>query len=200
MGCLSKIIKSVILCFALIGFVSLGGGDFIKTKWSEHVTKHSQSIEEKASKIGDFSKIGEEYELSKSVGLFGYNGVIAEHNSSGQKMVIFESKKGNDIITEDDIRNNKVEEKINNLSKKFKYSAIKIEDLKLGTKGTMSAYGKTVPYVRFSAKIKKVPFGDMDGIISAYDAEGDSRLLISVNEKNKYSQIIAQEFFKNVKK
>lgn len=200
MGCLTKIIKAVILCFAFIGFVSIGGDDFVKSVWNKYITHNVANVEKRASKIGDFSEIGEEFEISKSASLFGYNGVLAEHKSSKQKMIILDAKKGTDILTAEDIKNDKVEEKITKLSKKFKPSALRIQDLKLGSKGTMSAYGKSVPYVKFSAKISKMPFGDVDGIISAYEDDGNNKLLISVNERNKYSQIVAQEFFKKVKK
>lgn len=200
MGCLKKIIQSIILCLAFIGFMSIGGGDFVKTKFDEFLSKQSTNVEKKASEIGDFSNISDEFEISQTASLFKYNGVIAEHKSSGQKMVIFESKNGSDLITADDIINNRTEEKINNLTTKFKYSAIKIQDLKLGSKGELNAYGKNNPYVKFSAKISKIPIGDIEGIISAYEDEDKNKLLISVNEKNKYSQIVAQEFFKKVKK
>ena len=153
MGCLKKIIQSIILCFALIGFVSIGGGDFIKTKWQDFNQNHTKNVEKKASKLGDFSKISDEFEISQSVSLFGYNGIIAEHKSSGQKMAILESKKGNDIITADDINNNRTEEKIEKITKKFRYSAIKIQEIKYGDKGHMTVYGKSVPYIKFSAKI-----------------------------------------------
>ena len=199
MGCLKKIFQSVILCFAFIGFLSVGGGDFVKTKWNEFRANHSEKVNVKASKLGDFSKIGEEFEISQSASLFGYNGVIAEHKSSGQKMVIVDTKE-NVLVSQADINNNQVDDKINALTKKFKYSAIKVENLKMGSKGNMNVYGKTVPYVKFSAKISKIPLGEIDGMISAYKEDNQNKLLIALNQKDKYSQLIAQEFFKNVQK
>ena len=57
-----------------------------------------------------------------------------------------------------------------------------------------------VPYVKFEARVKKLPVGDVAGIISVVkDSKGDDRLLLSVSEKDKYSQLIADEFFKNIK-
>jgi len=199
MGCLKKIFQSIILCFAIIGFISVGGNDFIKTKMEAFKIKHPDKTIEKANKIADFSGIGEEFEISKTASLFGYNGVIAEHRASGQKMILLDSK-GNDIITPEDIESNEVDKKIEKLTKKFKYSAIKISDLEMGSKGTLVAFGKSIPFVKFRAKITKLPFGDIDGMIASYKTEDDNKLLISVNEKDKYSQLITQEFFKKVKK
>ena len=64
----------------------------------------------------------------------------------------------------------------------------------------MVSYGKTIPYVRFNAKISKLPIGDVSGIISVAETkDGENRLLISANEKSKFSQLIADEFFKKIK-
>jgi hypothetical protein len=197
MGCLKKLINSIILFLAIVGFVSIGGNDFVQKVWKDYKIHHSESVEKKATKFGDFSKIGDEFEISKAASLFGYKGVVAEHKSSGQKMMILDTK-NNDLITSDDIKNDKVEQKIEQLTKKFR--AVKIQDLKIGNKGTMVVYGKSVPYVKFSAKISKVPFGEVDGMISSYSTENEHRLLVSINEKNKYSQLISQEFYKNIKK
>lgn len=198
-GCLKKIIKSIILCLAVIGFISIGGKDFVMTKWNEYQSFQHKNAETKATKIGDFSHIGDEFEISKSASMFGYNGVIAEHKASGQKMVILDTHK-KELITPEDINNNQVDKKFEQLTKKFRYSAIKIQDLKMGSKGTITMFGKTVPYVKFSAKVTKMPFGEVDGMVSSYKDGEENLLLISVNEKNKYSQLISQEFYKKIKK
>ncbi len=64
----------------------------------------------------------------------------------------------------------------------------------------MKAFGHKVPYVRFSAKVNKLPIGTVGGIISAVDLDnGESRMLVALNENKKYSQLITEEFFKKVK-
>jgi len=64
----------------------------------------------------------------------------------------------------------------------------------------MYAYGREIPYVRFNAKVTKLPISDITGTIGILnDKPKDQRLLISVNEKNRYSQLITDEFYKNVK-
>ena len=105
-----------------------------------------------------------------------------------------------DILTVEDIKSENVEEKLYKAISKIKYQAVSVEDLKVTKHGTMHSYGKEVPYVKFEARIKKLPIGDVGGIISVAETkDGESRLLISANEKSKYSQLISDEFFKKIK-
>ena len=104
------------------------------------------------------------------------------------------------ILTENDIKSDNVEEKLYKAVSKIKYQAVSVDDLKVTKHGTMHSYGKEVPYVKFEARVKKLPIGDVGGIISVAETkDGKPRLLISANEKNKYSQLISDEFFKKVK-
>ena len=64
----------------------------------------------------------------------------------------------------------------------------------------MTSYGQEIPYVKFKAKLKKLPIGEISGIISVVeDEKGNDKILVSANEKNKYSQLITNEFFKEIK-
>jgi hypothetical protein len=64
----------------------------------------------------------------------------------------------------------------------------------------MKSYGQTVPYVKFRAKLKKLPIGEIGGVISVVEDEnGNDKILVSANDNNKYSQLITNEFFKAVK-
>ena len=72
--------------------------------------------------------------------------------------------------------------------------------MRVTKRGTISSYGKEVPYVKFEAKVKKLPIGDIAGMVSVAETKsGEPRLLISANEKSKYSQLISDEFFKKIK-
>ena len=154
---------------------------------------------DRASKLGDFSALSDEFEIDKAASAFGYKGVLAEHNASGQKMLIIDSGK-KPILTEDDFENDRVDEKINALIRKFKYQSLQVDDFTITKKGTMHAYGEKVPYVKFTAKVNKLPLGIVGGIISAIDiSPEESRMLISLNENKKYSQLITNEFFSKVK-
>ncbi len=199
MGCLKNILKSIILVFAVIGFVSIGGKDFFVKKWDELMHPPQDIMLERARKIGDFSNIGDEYEIDKAASALGYNGVLAEHRASGQKMIVIDTGK-KPLLTVKDFSNDLVEDKLLDLTKKFKYSVINVKDLKVTKKGKIKTFDQKVPYVRFSAKISKIPSGEIEGIIAAVDTKsGQSRVIVSANEKGKYSQLIAQDFFRSIK-
>lgn len=199
MGCLKNIFKAVIIVLAIIGFMSLGGKDYVIKTWNDYFNPPQDVMLERAKKVGNFSHIGDEFEIDKATSALGYNGVLAEHKSTGQKMIIVDSGK-KPLLTPQDFKENKVEEKLQDLTQKFKYSVVNVQDLKVTKKGHIKAFGQSAPYVRFSATISKVPGGEVEGIISAVKTKsGETRVMVSANEKNKYSQLIAQDFFKNVK-
>jgi hypothetical protein len=199
MGCLKNIFKAIILVLAIIGFISIGGKDYFVKVWTDFVNPPKDVMLERAKKVGDFSQIGDEFEIDKAASALGYNGVLAEHKTSGQKMVVIDSGKKPLLIPED-FSQDLIEKKLQGLTQKFKYSAINIQDLKITKKGKIRTFGKMVPYAKFTAKISKIPNGDIEGIISSVETDsGENRIVISVNENNKYSQLITEEFFRNVK-
>ena len=199
MGFIKNILRAIILTLAAVGFLALGGKDLIVSLVGNYFNPPKDVVMERAQKVGDFSKINDEFEIEKAAGIMGYNAVVAEHRASGQKMLVVDSgdKK---ILTADDIKSDNVEEKLHKAISKIKYQAISVDDLKVTKHGTMNSYGKEVPYVRFEARVKKLPIGDIGGIISvASTKDGEERILISANEKNKYSQLISDEFFRKIK-
>lgn len=199
MGCLKNLIRAVILTLAVVGFLSLGGKEWVMKYASQWFNPSQETMLERAKKVGDFSAINEEFELEKATGMFGYNGVAAEHKASGQKFIIIDSNK-KPLLTKEDLVSDGIEDKLKSVISKVKYQAIAVEDLQVTKRGTMVSYGKTIPYVRFNAKISKLPIGDVSGIISVAETkDGENRLLISANEKSKFSQLIADEFFKKIK-
>ena len=199
MGCLKNILRAIILTLAVVGFMALGGKELVSGLINNYFNPPKDTMLERAQKVGDFSKINDEFEIERAAGIMGYNAVVAEHKASGQKMFVVDS--GNkDILTAEDIKSENVEEKLYKAISKIKYQAVSVEDLKVTKHGTMHSYGKEVPYVKFEARIKKLPIGDVGGIISVAETkDGESRLLISANEKSKYSQLISDEFFKKIK-
>ena len=199
MGFIKNILRAIILTLAAVGFLALGGKDLIVSLVGNYFNPPKDVVMERAQKVGDFSKINDEFEIEKAAGIMGYNAVVAEHRASGQKMLVVDSgdKK---ILTADDIKSDNVEEKLHKAISKIKYQAISVDDLKVTKHGTMNSYGKEVPYVKFEARVKKLPIGDIGGIISvASTKDGEERILISANEKSKYSQLISDEFFKKIK-
>ncbi len=199
MGCLKNVTRSVFLTLAIVGFMALGGQNWIKYQFKNFINPSKDVVLERAQKIGDFSKINKEFEIEKAAGVLGYNAVLAEHKASGQKMVVVDSGKKT-ILSTDDIKAPDAETRIKTAISKIKYQSAAIEEFAITEKGTMKSYGKEIPYVKFSAKMKKLPVGEISGIISVVkDEQGNDKILISANEKDRYSQLITNEFFKEIK-
>ena len=81
MGCLKFIIKVAIVVLAIIGFKSLGGWDWVVKNWHPFEKPSQETLIEKSKDVADFSKIPDEYEISKSANVLGYRAVLAEHLS-----------------------------------------------------------------------------------------------------------------------
>ena len=199
MGCLKKIFKAAILALAIVGFLSIGGKEWVSNLIDKYLHISNENIMQKAQKVGDFSQINEEYQLEKATGMLGYNGVLAEHKATGQKMVVVDAN-NKPLLTREDIVSGNIEPKLKSSLGKIKYQAIGIEDFSVTKHGQMYSFGNTVPYVRFKAKISRFPVGEVGGVIAvAKNKDGEDRILVSANENSKYSQLLAEEFFKNVK-
>ena len=199
MGCLKNILRAIILTLAVVGFLSLGGKEFVGGLINNYFNPSKDTMLERAKKVGDFSHINDEFEIEKAAGIMGYNAVVAEHKASGQKMFVVDSG-SKPLLTSDDIKSDNVEEKLQKALSKVKYQSISVDELRVTKHGTMHSYGKDVPYVKFEARIKKLPIGSVGGIVSVADTNDEGRrLLISLNEKNKYSQLISEEFFRKIK-
>ena len=199
MGCIKKILQIIILSLALIGFISIGGKEWVIDLYHKYVDSSKESVMERASKIGDFSGLSEEYSIDRAASAFGYQGVLAEHEATGQKLIIVDTNK-KPILTQADFKNGTVNEKMQSFLKKLKYQSLQVDDFKIIKQGTMTAYNQKVPFVRFTAKINKLPIGQVGGILSVVETDSDkSKMLIAVNENKKYSQLITDEFFKKVK-
>lgn len=199
MGCLKNIFKAVILVLAVIGFMSLGGKDWVIKTWNNFFNPPQDVMVQRAKEIGDFSRIGDEYEIDKAASAFGYKGVLAEHKASGQKMIVVDTG-SKPLLTPQDFKDKSVDKKLDVLVEKFKYQYVNIKDLKITKRGYIKSFGQKTPFVRFEATATKLPVDKIQGIVAAVEtSSGKTRILVSVNEKDKYSQLIAQDFFKNVK-
>lgn len=199
MGCLRNILRAIIITLAAVGFMSLGGKELVTKYIGNWLNPPQDVMLERAKKVGDFSQISEEFELERAAGIMGYNAVVAEHRASGQKFFVVDAN-DKDILTKEDLQSDNVEEKLKEAVSKIKYQSVTFDELKVTKHGTLNSYGTNSPYVKFDAKVKKLPVGEISGIISAVDtASGEKRLLVALNEKDKYSQLISDEFFKKIK-
>ena len=192
------IFNAILLVLAIIGFNAIGGRKYVEMAKTQITTFIQERAEESAKKFGNFSNLHEEFEIDSTVNLFGYRAVIAEHNVSGQKMCIVDSKK-KPLLTQDDIKGDNLEKQLQQLADKFKYQAVSFHEINVVSKGFINVYGKNVPYAKFEAKANKLPFSDLAGMIaSVTTTDGSEKLVLSVSEKKKYSQLIAEEFFRSI--
>ena len=192
------IFNAFIIVLAIIGFNAIGGQKYIemaKDTVGNFIARHNF---ENAKKIGDFSKLNEEFQLDNTMSLMGYKAVIAEHKASGQKMVILDSGK-KVLLTQEEINSPEIDKKLKNLSEKFKYQGAKVQDIKVTNRGRIDVYGQSVPYAKFDARITKLPVSDVSGIIAVVKTSDNSeKLTVALNEKKKYSQLITNEFYRGV--
>ncbi len=125
MGCLKNVTRSIFLTVITAGFLALGSNDFVRRQIMNFINPSHDIVLERAQKIGDFSKINEEFEIEKATGILGYNAVLAEHKASGQKMVVVDSGKKT-IITQEDIKSPDVEKQLRDAFSNFKYQSMAI--------------------------------------------------------------------------
>ena len=202
MGCLKFIIKVLVVVLAIIGFKSLGGWDFIKEKLPVFEKPTQEVLMERSKSVADFSKISDEYEIDKTANILGYKAVLAEHKASGQKLVVLNPGK-KALITKKDFSDGMIARKLNELNEKFAYQFIRLENLEITKQGTFSSMGQTVPYARFKADVVNFPVDKIQGMIAVAEykdgKEEKSKVLLSANDSDKYSQIITEQFFNKVK-
>ncbi len=199
MGCFRHLINAIILSLAVIGFLSIGGKDLVQNAVEQYFIPMIENVEGRASKVADFTDINEDYEIEQAVGLMGFNGVLAEHKQSGQKLIVAESGLGN-FLSADDIKCDDVEQKLKQAVNNLDFKVISVENIDVISRGELIAFDEKVPYIGFNAEIKGLPIKNVTGMISvAKDFNQQSKILLSVNENDKYSQIIAEEFFKQIR-
>lgn len=193
------IFNAFLLVLAIIGFNAIGGQKYVEALRVNVCKYFQEHAIESAKKIGNFSGLNEEFQIDNAVNLAGYKAVLAEHKASGQKMIIIDSGK-KPLLTQSDIKSNSIDKKLKELSEKFKYQAITVKDVKIISRGTINVYGQSVPYAKFEAEVTRLPFSDIAGIVaSVTTSDGSEKLALSVSQKDKYSQLIANEFYKGVK-
>lgn len=202
-GCLSFIIKTIIAVLVFFGLLHLGVIDWAKEKYNEWQGKdieRQEKLVDKTKDVVDLSEINkEEYSINKDLKLLKNRMIVAEHKATGQKMFMIEPKNEN-ILTKEDITSQKIEEKINTLVDKYKYKLVKFEKIEVKKAGEMDSLNQKVPYVKVVGVVSNLPIKDVEGIVGVAELENDKNMIIvSVNEKDKYSQIITDGFYNKVK-
>ncbi len=194
-GCLGLIFKAVIVVLVFFGLLHLGVIDWITEKINNQNSQ--EAMIDKTKDVIDFSNIDEEYTIQKNLNLVKSRIIFAEHNATGQRFIMIQPKKDS-ILTKEDIESDELQDKINKALSE-KQQIIKIDELTITLRGEMQGIGQTIPYAKAELKISGLPFKDQQGIIAVATTKADKDILIiAVNEKGKYSQIITDSFFSKV--
>lgn len=184
---------------AFVGLFSLYKQNTFGELLSKFDNIFSSNKEKVEAEVGDFTQVDEEFKIDTAINVLGYKTVVAKHSSTGQKMIIIDSGKKS-LLTENDITSEAIKNKLEELCQKFKYKSAKVDNIEITDKGIMTTYGKKVPYVKFNAQLSHFPKKNISGIVSVVDYDKQNqRLIISLNDKEHYSQLITSEFYKNVK-
>lgn len=198
-GCLSLIIKTIIAVLVFFGLVHLGVIDYIREKMEQRTTVSQEQMVDKTKDVIDLSQIDDEYSIDKNLKILKNRMIVAEHNATGQKMIIIEPK-DEDILTKEDIKNEDLQKKLEDTVKKYKYQLVKFDKIEVIKQGEFEGIEQKIPYAKVNIEISNLPVKDMEGIVGVAELEnGKNLIIISVNEKSKYSQIITEAFYKKVK-
>lgn len=196
-GCLTFIFKTIIAVLVFFGLLHLGIIDFIRDKIDENKGSSQEKIYEDTKDIIDLTEINDEYTIDKNLKILQNRMIVAEHNVTGQKMIMIEPKNG-DFLTKEDIDEEDLQEKIEKLINK--YRIVKFDKIQIVKKDTFKGVGQEIPYAKVKAEISSLPIKDIEGIVGVAELKnGKNLIVVSVNEKGKYSQIIAEAFYSQVK-
>jgi hypothetical protein len=198
-GCLSIAIKTVIAILVFFGLMHLGVIDFIKDKIDEFQNPSQEKVIDKTKDVVDLSAIDEEYAIDKNLKILQNRMIIAEHNASGQKMIMIEPK-NESILTKEDINADNIQQKLDVIANKYKYKVVKFDKIEVTKHGNFKGINQNIPYVKIKAEISNLPIKSMEGILGVAELEnGKNLIVVSVNERGKYSQIITDAFYEKVK-
>ena len=217
MGCLRNIINLVIIILAIIGFLSIGGKEYLDANVIPTVKKVNIEVQAGIDKTGKTftelslkeigaifwnaikstmftKKVSGEYEITEVKGLMGYDTKIAEDIKTGQKMVLVDTK---DKVLLDLNKTDKAELKADmlKLAKKHKALPVKFDDIDIVELGKWKALNKDLKYVKISIKDKSSN-KEITAMISSYPDKDDTKMKETFAEKTKFSRKIAEKFFK----
>jgi hypothetical protein len=200
----SKLFKIIIT--AVIGFVVLialaaGGIFYLKSSVNSQLHPPKSELLQRAEIIADFSKIPENYNVTKALNVIGVTAVVAEHPKTGQYMAIIDTGWAMNI-SKTDIQTGSLRQKLTDYALKISSPSIKLNNLEIMPKGEFKAFNQPVPYaeikVKFSGINSEKTYEGMVGIISN-PKTNKNELIASLNKKGTFSQKIAEKFFKSVK-
>ena len=203
MGCLKSIIKKILILIAIVAFFAFGGYAFVKDKIKQYQYPPREAFVEAEKKYGDFSKVSGDYQLYRSFNLFGYKKINAKYLPTGQKITILDLK-NEDIICVSDFYTGEIKEKIAQILDKLKDSIVTYENFEVVLNDTYKATNKSIPYIKFKASVKNIPFKDVVGIIGAYstmdeEQKASTKLIVSIVDNKAFNPLIVKNFVSSLR-
>ena len=208
MGCLKKIllgiIKKILIIGLIVAFFAFGGWAFVKEKVKAYQNPSREEFVETEKNYGDFSSVSSDYQLCRIYNLFGYKKIHAKYLPTGQKITIYDLK-DEDKISQSDFITGEIDEKIKFLLDKTKDSLITFQNFEIIEKGKYQAKNKEVPYIKFSANVKNVPFKDVIGIVGAYSSinvktqKVSTKLVVTMTDTKAFNPVIPRDFVQAIK-
>jgi len=199
LGIIKNIIKKIIILALILAFFMLGGWALLKKTINDYKNPPRDVFVETERNYADFSNVSGDYQLTRSYNFFGYKKVNAKYLPTGQKITIFDLKNEEKISTAD-FQNHEIDKKIDNILNNLKDSFISFENFEILQRGNYVAHNKTIPFIKFQAHVKNVPFKDVVGILAVYSTTNfkakkpSTKLIFTIVDKKAFNPKIPQDF------
>ncbi len=208
MGCLKKIIKSIvkkiIMIALIVAFFSLGGYAFVKNLINSYQNPARAEFVQTEKNYADFSSVPNDYQLCRCFNLFGYKKINAKYLPTGQKITIYDLK-NEQKISPADFQTKAIDKKINSLLDNLKDSIITLEKFEIVQRGSYIANNKTIPFIKFEANVKNIPFKKVVGIVACYSTKNEkakvpsTKLVLTIVDYKAYNPMILKGFISALK-
>ena len=217
MGCLRNIIKFIIIVFAVIGFLSIGGREFVNDKvvpvWNNfsenfkiELNSRNKSVKDltfnefKDILIASFTKsfkldktVQGDYEVSIVKGMMGYDAEIALDTKTGQKMLKVDTKNKLKLdlskTDKDELKN-----ELMKMAKKHRNIPIKFDNFDIIEQGKWNISGLDQDYVTILVN-DKLTNKDYKAIIST-SGDKNSPLFVTFCANENFSVNTARKYWK----
>ncbi|MBR6299208.1 MAG: hypothetical protein IKR34_08155 [Candidatus Gastranaerophilales bacterium] len=204
MGCLKSLIHKIIFIALVVAFFMLGGWAFVNGLIKNYQNPARSEFVEKETNFADFTDVPSDYQLTRSFNFFGYKKINAKYLPTEQKITIYDLK-NEERIKVSDFNDKTIDKKIDDILNNFKDSIVTFENFEIVERNNYKAQGKTIPYIRFKAKVKNIPFKNVTGIISAYSTVNNraknpsTKLIFTIVDSKAYNPKIVSDFVNALK-
>ena len=204
MGCLKSLIHKIIFIALVVAFFMLGGWAFVNGLIKNYQNPARSEFVEKETNFADFTDVPSDYQLTRSFNFFGYKKINAKYLPTEQKITIYDLK-NEERIKVSDFNDKTLDKKIDDILNNFKDSIVTFENFEIVERNNYKAQGKTIPYIRFKAKVKNIPFKNVTGIISVYSTVNNraknpsTKLIFTIVDSKAYNPKIVSDFVNALK-